>query len=152
MHEWKDKEELDWFLLEYPLHSRANKFVRDLIQVYNHHKCFYELDHNPDGFRWIDQSNYNQSIFSFIRYGKADNEFAVVVLNMTPNSYEHFFTGVPKPGIYEEILNSDKDLYGGSNIFNGTPVPSMELEQHGFAQSIDIKVAPLSITILKYKG
>ncbi len=152
MHEWKDKEELDWFLLEYPLHSRANQFVRDLIKVYNHHKCFYELDHNPEGFRWIDQSNYNQSIFSYIRFGKSENEFAIVLLNMTPNAYEHFFVGVPKPGIYEEILNSDKDLYGGSNIFNGTPVPSMELEQHGFEQSIDIKVAPLSITILKYKG
>ena len=152
MHEWKDKEELDWFLLEYPLHKRANKFVRDLIQVYNHHKCFYELDHYPRGFRWIDQTNYDQSIFSFIRQGKEDNELAIVILNMTPNAYESFFLGVPKKGTYEEILNSDKDLYGGSNVYNGMPLVSMDFDNHGFSQSLEVKVAPLSITILKYRG
>jgi len=152
MHEWKDKEELDWFLLEYPLHSRANRFVRDLIQVYNHHGCFYELDYNPRGFRWIDQTNYNQSIFSFIRQGKNDSELAIVVMNMTPNAYESFFIGVPRHGIYEEILNSDKDIYGGSNVFNGTPVTAFEMVNHGFSQSIEIKVAPLSISILKFRG
>jgi len=152
MHEWKDKEELDWFLLEYPLHQRANKFFRDLHQVYNHHTCFYELDHNPAGFRWIDQSNYDQSIFSYARFGKSENDFAIVVLNMTPIAYDHFQIGVPKPGKYEEILNSDKDIYGGSNMYNGSAIPTMEVNNHGYQQSIDMKVAPLSITILKYKG
>ena len=152
MHEWKDKEELDWFLLEYPLHKRANVFVRDLIKVYNHHSCFYELDHDPKGFRWIDQSNYDQSIFSFIRQGKDENNFSVIVLNMTPNAYNSFFVGVPKTGTYEEILNSDKDQYGGSDVYNGLPIKTMDFNNHGFSQSIEIKVAPLSVTILKYKG
>ncbi len=152
IHEWKDKEELDWYLLEYPLHKRANKFVRDLIQVYSHHPCFWELDHNPRGFSWIDQTNYEQSIFSFIRYSKKENDFAVVILNMTPNTYESFFVGVPKDGIYEEILNSDKDIYGGSNVYNGLPITSKKQEYHNLPYSIEIKVAPLSITILKYKG
>ncbi|MBN2540268.1 MAG: 1,4-alpha-glucan branching protein GlgB [Bacilli bacterium] len=152
MHEWKDKEELDWFLLEYPLHKRANKFVRDLLQVYNHHSCFWEQDHNPRGFRWIDQTNYDQSMFSFARFGKDDDNFAIVIMNMTPNAYENFFVGVPKPGTYEEILNSDKDIYGGSNVYNGLPIQSVDYDNHGYSQSIEIKIAPLSITILKYKG
>ncbi|MCK4552200.1 MAG: 1,4-alpha-glucan branching protein GlgB [Tenericutes bacterium] len=152
MHEWKDKEELDWFLLEYPLHKRANLFVRDLIKVYNYHKCLHELDHNYRGFRWIDQTNHVQSIFSYIRQGKDDSDFAVIILNMTPNSYDSFFLGVPKKGSYEEILNSDKDCYGGSNIYNGADLNSMDFDNHGFSQSIEVKVAPLSITILKYKG
>jgi len=152
MHEWKDKEELDWFLLEYPFHKRANRFVRDLIHVYDNHKCFYELDHNPRGFRWIDQTNYDQSIFSFIRQGKEDNEFAVVIMNMTPNAYNDFSFGVPKPGKYEEILNSDKDIYGGSNVYNGEVLTASDVSSHGFYHTLNVKVAPLSITIIKYKG
>jgi 1,4-alpha-glucan branching enzyme len=71
---------------------------------------------------------------------------------MTPNAYESFFLGVPKKGKYEEILNSDKDLYGGSDVYNGLPVETLDFQNHGFSQSIEIKVAPLSITILKYRG
>ena len=152
MHEWKDKEELDWFLLEYPFHNRANQFVRDLIKVYNHNACFYELDHNPRGFKWIDQTNHDQSIFSFNRKGKADNDFFIVVFNITPNAYESVKIGVPKTGVYDEILNSDKDIYGGSNVYNGLPLKTIKEENHGYNQSIDIKISPLSITILKYKG
>lgn len=152
MHEWKDKEELDWFLLEYPFHNRANRFVRDLIKTYNGHKCFYELDHNPRGFKWIDQTNYEQSIFSYIRQGKEEDEFAIVILNMTPNAYNQFSVGVPKSGTYEEILNSDKEVYGGSDVYNGNPLKTLDQGNHGFKQSLELKVAPLSITILKYKG
>ncbi|MBI9008739.1 MAG: 1,4-alpha-glucan branching protein GlgB [Tenericutes bacterium] len=152
MHEWKDKEELDWFLLEYPFHNSANHFVRDLISVYNHHKCFFELDHSPRGFQWIDQRNYEQSIFSFVRFGKEENEFAAVILNMTPNAYDDFCVGVPKKGSYEEILNSDKDIYGGSDVYNGALLKTVEESNHGFDQSLKIKIAPLSISIIKYKG
>ena len=152
MHEWKDKEELDWFLLEYPFHSRANRFVRDLIAVYNNHSCFFELDHMPRGFRWIDQTNFEQSIFSFIRQGKEENDFAVVIMNMTPNAYDDFSIGVPKSGRYEEILNSDKDIYGGSDVYNGDLLVANEESNHSFNNSIKVKVAPLSISIIKYKG
>lgn len=150
MHEWKDKEELDWFLLEYPLHERSNRFVRDLIHVYQYHKPFFELDHSPEGFRWIDQTNHAQSIFVFARFAKDKQDFCVVVLNMTPNAYDSYRIGVPQKGQYEEILNSDKDIYGGSNLFNGLPISSTDISMHEFPQSIDIKVAPLSITIFRF--
>jgi len=150
MHEWKDKEELDWFLLEYPLHERANRFVRDLIQVVKYHSPLYELDHDPSGFQWIDQSNTAQSIFSFVRYAKEENRFCVVILNLTPNAYEHYRLGLPKPGKYLELLNSDKDIYGGSNVFNGSVLESENIAMHGMSCSVDMKIAPLSISILEY--
>ncbi len=152
IHEWKDKEELDWHLLEFPMHERANRFVRDLIQVYNHHPSLYELDHSPAGFSWIDQTNYDQSIFSFLRFGKDKKECSVVFINMTPNAYTNFYIGVPEVGEYEEVLNSDKEIYGGSNIYNGEIMKTVEAYNHGFKQSIIINIAPLSISIIKYKN
>jgi len=150
MHEWKDKEELDWFLLEYPMHERSNHFVRDLIHVYNYHKPLFELDHESGGFMWIDQRNTEQSIFAFARFSKDPNDFCIVVMNMTPNSYEDFRVGVPRKGKYEEILNSDKEIYGGSNVYNGLPIESDEIPMHDQGQSIQMKVAPLSISILTF--
>lgn len=151
MHEWKDKSELDWQLLDYPMHSAANYFVRDMIKVYNNHSCLYELDHSPSGFVWIDQSNYDQSIYSFIRKGKAEDDFCIIVLNMTPTVYSNYQIGVPMAGDYEEILNSDKEIYGGSNIYNGLDLTTTNNFSHGYKQSIAINISPLAITILKYK-
>ncbi len=152
MHEWKDKEELDWNLLGYPYHKRANDFVKDMLKVYNENPCFWELDSDPKGFKWIDQTNVDQSIFIFIRQGKQPNEFAIVLLNMTPNAYENYDVGVPLPGIYEELINSDKAIYSGSDVYNGLPLKSRNIPKHEFNQSIDIKVSPLSISIFKYRG
>jgi len=151
IHEWRDKNELDWQLLEYPMHSLSNRFVKDLIRVYNNQTCLYELDSSPLGFSWIDQSNYEQSIFSFIRRGKDDSNFCIVVLNMTPNVYSNYLIGVPKKGFYQEILNSDKEIYGGSNIYNENSIETLDLFNHGFNQSISINISPLSISIIKYQ-
>ncbi len=152
MHEWKDKEELDWFLLSYPMHEKASRFVRDMLLTYRQEKALFELDHDSRGFYWIDQTNRDQSIYIFARRGLDENELVLVVLNMTPNAYEHFKVGVPRPGKYTEIINSDKDVYGGSNIYNGLPLESFEEYNHNYPNSIEMKVAPLAISILKYIG
>ncbi len=152
MHEWKDKEELDWFLLGYPMHEKAARFVRDMLLVYKQEKALYELDHDPRGFRWIDQTNRDQSIYIFLRQALDENEFVIILLNMTPNAYEHFKVGVPKAGIYTEILNSDKEVYGGSNVYNGMPLVTIAEPNHGMTDSIDLKVAPLAMSVLKYIG
>ncbi len=151
MHEWKDKEELDWFLLQYPLHERAGRYCRDLIQVYNATKPLHELDGSPEGFRWIDSANRDQSIYSFIRYAADPDDFCLVVLNMTPVSYETYRVGVPREGVYEEILNSDKDVYGGSNVYNGLPLRSDPEPMHACEHSVTMKVAPLSCAILAFR-
>ena len=149
MHEWKDHTELDWNLLEYPLHSSAQRFVADMNEVVKYNKSLYEMDHQKEGFDWIDSNNANQSVFSFIRYAKDKSDFVIVVLNLTPLVHHDFCIGVPQKGTYVEVINSDKDVYGGSNIFNGDPIGSLDNEMHGFEQSIEIMLSPLSITILK---
>jgi len=151
MHEWKDKEELDWFLLQYPLHERAGRFCRDLLQVYGTHKALYELDGSPEGFRWIDSANRDQSIYSFVRYASDRDEFCLVLLNMTPVAYECYRIGVPREGAYEEILNSDKDVYGGSNVYNGVPLRSEREPMHGCEHSVQMKIAPLSCTVFAFR-
>ncbi len=149
MHEWKDHTELDWNLLEYPLHSSAQRFVRDMNQVIKHHKPLYELDHQPEGFKWIDSNNSNQSVYSFVRYAEDKNDFVIIVLNLTPLVHHNFRIGVPKKGKYTEVINSDRDVYGGSNIYNGADIFSEDIEMHGFNQSMQVVLSPLSITILK---
>jgi len=149
MHEWKDHSELDWNLLEYPLHSGANQFVSDMNRVVQSEKSLYELDHKQAGFKWIDSMNKDQSVFSFIRYAKDSKDFTVIVLNLTPMAHHNFCIGVPKKGKYYEIINSDYGVYGGSNLFNGEDMFSSDLPMHNMEQSIELVLSPLSITIIK---
>jgi len=148
-HEWKDYTELDWNLLSYPLHQSGLRFVRDMNDVVKHHKPLYELDCVSEGFQWIDQHNSDYSVFSFLRFAKDRNDFVIVVLNMTPLVHNNFKIGVPKKGKYIEVINSDKGVYGGSNLFNGKDIYSVNQPYQSFDQSIEIVLPALSITILK---
>ncbi|NLZ61759.1 MAG: 1,4-alpha-glucan branching protein GlgB [Acholeplasmataceae bacterium] len=152
MHEWKDKEELDWILFNYPMHAMANRYIKDLLAVYNHHKALSELDHDPWGFSWIDADNRDQSIISFIRRSSSLNDLLVVVMNMTPVAHQHFKLGVPLAGVYEEILNSDKEIYSGSGQYNGLPLHSFSENIHRQNQAIELVVGPFALSILKYQG
>ncbi|MCF7925760.1 MAG: 1,4-alpha-glucan branching protein GlgB [Candidatus Izimaplasma sp.] len=150
MHEWKDYTELDWQLLQYPLHNGAKRFNHDMNHLVKHHKALYENDHSPDGFEWVDANNIDYSIFTFIRYAKDKNTFVVVILNLTPVVHHHYQFGVPQKGSFTEIMNSDKGIYGGSNLYNGDTLHTKDETRHGFNQSVDCLLSPLSVTILKY--
>ena len=151
MHEWRDSEELDWHLLMYPIHDSAKRFVRDMNLVVRNEPALFQKDHDPSGFAWIDSNNRDQSIFSFARFGHSPQDVIVVVLNMTPLVHHGFRLGVPNKGVYHELINSDKDVYSGSNMFNGEPIFSQEVPMHGFDQSIQLLVPPLGISVLKWK-
>ena len=151
MREWRCHAEVDWFLLQYPMHDSARRYSRDLNLVLLHEPALYELDHDPDGFAWIDANNKDQSVFSFVRYAANRKDHVVVVLNMTPVVHHHFRIGVPSKGTYTEIINSDKAIYGGSNQYNGLPAHTSDIPFHGRLQSIQILLPPLGITILKWK-
>jgi len=148
-HEWKDYTELDWQLLEYPMHKSAQKFNKDMNFVVKNNPSLYELDSKQEGFQWIDGDNSEYSVFSFIRYAKDPEDFVIVILNMTPLVHNHFEIGVPVQGKYFEVINSDIDIYGGSNLFNGKDIFSESKPVNGFDHSIDVVLSPLSITILK---
>lgn len=147
--EWKDKEQLDWNLLEYDMHRNLNTYVKELTKVYKRSKPLFELDHSWEGFEWIDVNNSDQSIFSFIRKGKKEDEFIVVLCNFTGISYEGYKVGVPKPGEYREILNSDQAEYGGSDLINKKVVTTEEESFHGKPYSININVPPFGLLFFR---
>lgn len=145
--EWKDKEQLDWHLLDYPLHHGIFQYVKELNRFYLKNPELFELDHDPDGFEWIDPHNIDQSIIAFRRKSK-DKEI-IIVCNFTPNVYYDYKVGVPTSGIYEEIFNSDQKKYGGSGQLNENKHFSFPEKWHGLAQHIKIKIPPLAVTIFK---
>ncbi|MFW6320133.1 MAG: 1,4-alpha-glucan branching enzyme, partial [Bacillota bacterium] len=150
MHEWKDYTELDWPLLNYPMHQKTAAYNSAFNKLIKNEKALYECDHQPKGFQWLDKDNSEQSIISFVRYAKDRSNHLVMILNLTPMVHHDFHLGVPYKGTYKEILSSDYEQFGGSNIFNGSPLHTFDKANHGCQQSINITVPPLSITVFKW--
>ncbi|RLL41302.1 1,4-alpha-glucan branching protein GlgB [Oceanobacillus piezotolerans] len=147
--EWKDKEQIDWHLLEYPLHHGIYTYIKTINHFYLEHPALFELDHDPNGFEWIDPHNVDQSIIAFRRKSNKSKEELIIVCNFTPNVYYDYKIGVPESGLYQEIFNSDKEQYGGSGQVNKDRHFSFPEKWHGLAQHIKIMVPPLAITIFK---
>ncbi len=147
--EWNFKDELDWYLLDNPMHQKADRFFKDLASVYIYHEALYKKDHDPHGFEWLVSDDNNQSVFAFLRYG--NEETIVTVLNMTPNVHKTYEVPVPQYGYYEEILNSDKDIYGGSNQYNGKSLRAIKGQNGRFKYYIKPKLGPLAAMILRLK-
>ncbi|GAE30453.1 1,4-alpha-glucan branching protein GlgB [Halalkalibacter hemicellulosilyticus] len=145
--EWKDKEQLDWHLIDYPLHKAMFDFVKDLNHFYKHEPSLFECDHKVHGFEWIDPHNIDQSIIVFLRRGDLAGEELIIVCNFTPNVYYDYKVGVPYPGTYKEVFNSDADKYGGSNQLNVGRYFSFPEKWHGHNQHIKIKIPPLAISV-----
>ena len=147
--EWTEKKSCDWHLLKYPMHDSFLRYIHDLNHIYVSTPAFYKTDYAFDGMEWIDADNNSQSIYSYIRSdGKKDY---VVVLNMTPCSYEDYRIGVRTYGEYMELINSEKDIYSGCNMCNYTPVMSEVIEAHRKPYSISIRIAPFSAIIFECK-
>ncbi|KLT15071.1 1,4-alpha-glucan branching protein GlgB [Neobacillus vireti] len=147
--EWKDKEQLDWNLMEYGMHENLNAYVKVLIKLYKRSKALYELDHLQDGFEWIDANNSNQSIFSFIRKGKKEADSLIIICNFTAISYPVYRIGVPKLGEYREIFTSDQEEYGGTGLINKKTILAMEEPFHGQPYSINLTIPPFGFQIIR---
>ncbi|MFC2947442.1 1,4-alpha-glucan branching protein GlgB [Virgibacillus sediminis] len=149
--EWKDKEEVDWHLLKYPLHQCVCHFVKELNHFYLKNPELFELDHQSEGFEWIDPHNPDQSIIAFFRRCSKESNELVIVCNFTPQVHYDYKIGVRTPGIYEEIFNTDREEYGGSGQLNGGEHHSFMEKWHGLPHHIKIKVPPLSMAVFKRK-
>ncbi|NRD76252.1 1,4-alpha-glucan branching protein GlgB [Bacillus sp. BRMEA1] len=147
--EWKDKEQLDWNLLDYEMHRYLNDYVKVLIKFYKRSKALYELDHLHDGFEWIDVNNNSQSIFSFIRKGKKVEDTLIVVCNFTGISYPEYRVGVSGSGEYREIFNSDLEDFGGSGFINKKTIKTVEEPYHGQPFSLNLAIAPFGFQIIR---
>ena len=149
--EWNYKQDLDWLLLDYEKHQLTQDFMQELNQVYRKEKALWELDHEHAGFRWIEADDYEQSVISFIRNSENEAQQLVIILNFTPVPRDKYRIGVPGPGEYELLLNSDQKVFGGSDYETAARVKTEEIPYHGFDHSISINLPPLAGIYLKYK-
>jgi len=149
IREFDENKEIDWFLLEYPMHDSFKRLCKDLSMIYKNYPAFYRFDYNYDYFKWIDADNYQQSIYIYYRFD--DENCFLTLLNMTPNQYEDYRIGVPFPGIYTELINSEKDIYSGCNMCNYIPIRSNKKKFHGLNNSIKIRIAPFAAIVFKVK-
>jgi 1,4-alpha-glucan branching enzyme len=144
--EWSCNRTLDWYVLDYPHHKGLQTLVKDLNKLYSSHTALHRYDFDHHGFEWIDCHDYQQSIISYRR--KSAHEDLIVILNFTPVPRESYRIGVPNPGTYYEIFNSDSQYYDGSNTGNGAvlsePQPWMNQDH-----SISVTLPPLAGIILK---
>ncbi len=147
--EFDENVEQDWFLLGYHTHHSFNRFFRDLSHIYKHHSCLSHHDYKHHGFKWIDADNASQSIYSY--YREDEESVVIVILNMTPVSYENYRIGVPYKGSYTEIINTEKDIYDGCNMCNFEPLVSGKHEAHRFDNSILVRIAPFAGVYLEMK-
>ncbi len=149
--EWNENKSLAWNLKTYPKHDSISRLIRDLNLIYIHEKAMHFEEYNPLHFQWLMADNADQSIYVFQRsYQDAKKrETLVFVFNMTPNFYENYDIGVEEKGRYKEIFNSDKDVYGGTNQYNGLPLKTEIGNCFNKPYKITIKIASYGAMILK---
>ena len=149
--EWNHDASLEWHLVDRPEHRGLQHWVEDLNALYNITPELHELDFDPSGFEWIDCNDNVRSLISFIRWGKGDNEAVVFVCNFTPVPRYEYRIGVPFGGYWQEILNSDSEIYGGSGVGNLGGVSADEIQFHGRSHSLSLTMPPLGVVVLKGK-
>jgi 1,4-alpha-glucan branching enzyme len=147
--EWDFAGGLEWPALTAPTHQGVQRFVRDLNSLYQNQPALYEEDFNWTGFTWIDANDSDNSVFSFMRNAKASDEFIVVISNFTPVVRYNYRVGVPRAGYYQEVLNSDSEYYGGSNVGNAGGIYTDQVPFHGYEQSLSLTLPPLATIMLK---
>lgn len=149
--EWNHADSLQWHLLEQEQHRQLQQYVKDLNALYRHEPALYEIDYSWEGFQWIDFQDFDASIISFIRYGKNTDEALIFACNFTPVPRPQYRIGVPFLTSYEEILNSDSQHYGGSNMGNAGKVFAEEKPHHNQDYSMQITFPPLAVLVFKGK-
>ena len=145
--EWNENKSLAWNLKAFPIHDSMTRCIRDLNLIYRAEKPMHMEEHNPAHFNWLMVDNKDQSVFAYQR--KFGDDLLVFVFNMTPNFYNDYNVPPLEEGIYEEIFNSDKDVYGGWGQYNGLPLTSEPYGPENKPYHITIKLASLGAAIFK---
>ncbi len=148
--EWNHDRGLDWFLLDWDTHRGVQNLVRDLNGMVKENPALYEIDFSWEGFEWIDFSDYEQSVISFLR--KSRDNLILCVFNFTPVPRENYRIGVPKKGFWKRIINSDAKVYGGSGFGDAEGVYAEDFPFHGRPYSVLLTLPPLAGVYLRYEG
>lgn len=146
--EWNHDSSIDWNLLDYPHHRGVQTLVRDLNGLYRRETALHERDSVSTGFRWVVGDDTANSVFAFLRFGNDARRTVLVVCNMTPVPRMGYGIGVPRPGYWRELLNTDAGVYGGSNMGNAGGISSVAASTHGEAQTLFLTLPPLATIFL----
>ena len=146
--EWNQELGLDWWILGQEPHQKLQKLVSELNRLYLANPAMWEQDHVQGGFQWVDGGNAGQNVLTFIRYDAKGNPIACVI-NFAGNPHFDFKLGLPKGGVWEEILNTDSELFGGSGVGNLGRVEANGEGTHGQPFSANVQVPPLGAIWLK---
>jgi len=146
--EWNHEASLDWHLLKEPMHDGLSRWTGDLNRVMREERPLHELDFDPAGFAWIDITDAEQSVISFMRRSSND-ELIIAVFNFTPVPRHNYQIGAPLPGRWLELLNSDAPIYGGSGQGNLGGVDAVPIGKHGHLHSLTLTLPPLGALFLK---
>jgi 1,4-alpha-glucan branching enzyme len=147
-NEWNHDTQLDWELLKLPRHDGLRRLVQHLNYTYKNESALWQLDDTYDGFDWIDFHDAENSVVSFLRKSR-DGDVVVFIVNATPMVRYNYRLGVPEAGFYREVINTDGETYGGSNVGNFGGVQSEAREWMGREHSILIHLPPLATVALK---
>jgi 1,4-alpha-glucan branching enzyme len=146
--EWNHDQSLDWHLLDDRFHRGVQSLMRDLNMIYRSVPALHERDTEASGFQWLVADDAENSVIAWARRGENESEVAVVVSNFTPVPHESYRIGVPLPGLYQEVLNTDSEIYGGTNMGNLGGVEAVATESHGQPWSIELTLPPLATVFL----
>jgi 1,4-alpha-glucan branching enzyme len=143
--EWNHDESLDWHLLEYDEHRQLQSLVRELNRLYRAEPALWEADSDPAGFHFIDADNADDNVIVFMRIPRGGSRRVICACNFSPTVRMGYRIGVPSPGGYNEILNTDSAWFGGSNVGNGGWVEAEPVPRHGFDYSLQVTLPPLAV-------
>ncbi len=145
--EWQHDQSLDWPILELPEHRGVQRWVKDLNRLYRSHPSLYERDQDPEGFEWVDFSDTENGVVSFLRHAGGGAPPLLVVCHLTPVPRSGYRIGVPLAGTWRELLNSDARIYGGSGMGNLGGLDTLSESSHGRELSLSLTLPPLSLLI-----
>lgn len=150
LHEWSEKTELEWHLLENPDHKHMQEYVKELLHMYKKYPAMYELDHSWDGFEWVNANDNERSIFSFIRKSRDGKNCLLFVCNFTPVAREDYRVGVPTGKSYRLIFNSDDAKFGGSGEERPVSYRPKKQECDGRDYSIAYPLPAYGVAVFKF--
>jgi 1,4-alpha-glucan branching enzyme len=147
--EWNHSVSLDWHLTDYAPHKGIQETMKALNALYRDEPALHVKQFSHETFEWLESNDQGNSVISFVRKGETAKQQLIVILNLTPAPREDYRIGVPLPGVWKVVFNSDKGLFGGSDYPTKGAVMTEEYGWHGKAFSIALNLPPLSCLILK---
>jgi 1,4-alpha-glucan branching enzyme len=147
--EWTHEASLEWHVLQYPLHHGVQRWVSDLNRMYRDNRALHARDFSPDGFRWVQRGDWEQSAISFVRLAGDEAPPVLAVFNFTPVPRVNYRVGVPRGGYWRELLNSDAEVYGGGGLGNYGGADALPMPYEEYSHSLTLTLPPLAAVFLK---